>query len=128
MRAQATGEGGPDTFVCDAEGDGHKSVRSPMDSDTYVGNQVDNFSDCDRQLRAANYRLVSQGWKRPEKLRSISVVSTFKREPIRRLFIHLTSGWQNPLDRSLHQKDADARSSPIFHNMTKQPNGEGGVC
>jgi hypothetical protein len=43
MRAQATGEGGPDTFVCDAEGDGHESVRSPMDSDTYVGNPVDNF-------------------------------------------------------------------------------------
>jgi hypothetical protein len=41
--ARATGEGDPDTFVCDIEGDGLESDRSPMDSDTNVRNTVDDF-------------------------------------------------------------------------------------
>ena len=42
---RATGEGDPDTCMCDAEGDGLESDRSPMDSDTDVRNPVDDFSD-----------------------------------------------------------------------------------
>ena len=42
---RATGEGDPDTFMCDAEVDGLESDRSPMDSDTNVRNPVDEFSD-----------------------------------------------------------------------------------
>jgi hypothetical protein len=41
----ATGEGGPDTVMCNAEGDRLESDRSPMDSYTYVANPVDDFSD-----------------------------------------------------------------------------------
>ena len=41
----ATAEGDPDTFMCDAEGDGLESDRSPMISDTDVRNPVDDFSD-----------------------------------------------------------------------------------
>jgi hypothetical protein len=44
----ATAEGDPDTVMCNAEGDGLESDRSPMDSDTYVGNPVDDFLDRDR--------------------------------------------------------------------------------
>ena len=44
----STGEGDPDTVMCNAEGDGLESDRSPMDSDTYVGNPVDDFLDRDR--------------------------------------------------------------------------------
>ena len=42
---RATGEGDPDTCMCDAEGDGLESDRSPMESDTDVRNPVDDFSD-----------------------------------------------------------------------------------
>jgi hypothetical protein len=42
---RATGEGDPDTCMCDAEGDGLESDRSPMVSDTDVRNPVDDFSD-----------------------------------------------------------------------------------
>ncbi len=42
---RATGEGDPDTCMCDAEGDGLESERSPMVSDTDVRNPVDDFSD-----------------------------------------------------------------------------------
>ena len=42
---RATGEGNPDTVMRDAEGDGLESDRSPMESDTYVGNLVDDFSN-----------------------------------------------------------------------------------
>ena len=42
---RATGEGDPDTCMCDAEGDGIESDRSPMESDTDVRNPVDDFSD-----------------------------------------------------------------------------------
>ena len=42
---RATGEGDPATCVCDAEGDGLESDRSPMISDTDVRNPVDDFSD-----------------------------------------------------------------------------------
>jgi hypothetical protein len=42
---RATGEGDPDTVMRDAEGDGLKSDRSPMGSDTNVRNPVDAFSD-----------------------------------------------------------------------------------
>ena len=42
---RATAEGDPDTCMCDAEGDGLESDRSPMDSDTDVRNPVDDFSD-----------------------------------------------------------------------------------
>jgi hypothetical protein len=42
---RATGEGDPDTFMREAEGDGLGSDRSPMDSDTDVRNPVDDFSD-----------------------------------------------------------------------------------
>jgi hypothetical protein len=66
---RATGE---DDFVCDAEGNGREIDRSPMVSDTYVGNPVDDFSDRDGWLRAAECRLVAQGWKRPEKITRIS--------------------------------------------------------
>ena len=41
----ATGEGDPDTVMCNAEVDGLESDGGPMDSDTYVGNPVDDFSD-----------------------------------------------------------------------------------
>ena len=41
----ATAEGDPDTCMCDAEGDGLESDRSPMISDTDVRNPVDDFSD-----------------------------------------------------------------------------------
>jgi hypothetical protein len=41
----STGEGDPATCMCDAEGDGLESDRSPMDSDTDVGNPVDDPSD-----------------------------------------------------------------------------------
>ena len=44
----ATAEGDPDTVMCDAEGDGLESDRSPMISDTDVRNPVDDFSDRDR--------------------------------------------------------------------------------
>ena len=40
---RATGD--PDTCMCDAEGDGLESDRSPMISDTDVRNPVDDFSD-----------------------------------------------------------------------------------
>ncbi len=40
MRAQATGEGDPDTCMRDAEGDGLESDRCPIDSDTDVRNPV----------------------------------------------------------------------------------------
>ena len=43
--ARATEEGDPDTCMCDAEGDGLESDRSPMISDTDVRNPVDGFSD-----------------------------------------------------------------------------------
>ena len=42
---RATGEGDPDTCMCDAEGDGLESDRSAMVSDTDVRNPVDDFSD-----------------------------------------------------------------------------------
>jgi len=42
---RATGEGDSDACMCDAEGDGLESDRSPMDSDTDVRNPVDDFSD-----------------------------------------------------------------------------------
>jgi hypothetical protein len=42
---RATGESDPDTVMRDAEGDGLKSDRSPMGSDTDVRNPVDDFSD-----------------------------------------------------------------------------------
>ena len=42
---RATGEGDPDTCMCDAEGDGLESDRGPMDSDTDVRYPVDDFSD-----------------------------------------------------------------------------------
>ncbi len=41
----ATGEGDPDTVMCDAECDGLENDRSPMDSDTYAGNPVDDVLD-----------------------------------------------------------------------------------
>ena len=41
----STGEGDPDTFMCDAEVDGLESDISQMDSDTNVRNPVDEFSD-----------------------------------------------------------------------------------
>jgi hypothetical protein len=66
---RATGE---DDFVCDAEGNGREIDRCPMVSDTYVGNPVDDFSDRNGWLRAAECPLVAQGWKRPEKMTSIS--------------------------------------------------------
>jgi hypothetical protein len=37
--ALRTGEGDPDTVMRDAEGDGLESDRSPVDSDTFVGNR-----------------------------------------------------------------------------------------
>ena len=70
---RTTGQDDPDTFVCDAEGNGREIDRSPMVSDTYVGNPEDDFSDGDGWLRAAKCQLVAQGWKRPEKLTSMSV-------------------------------------------------------
>jgi hypothetical protein len=42
---RATGEGDPDTFVRDAERDELDSVGCQMDTDTYVGNPIDDFSD-----------------------------------------------------------------------------------
>jgi hypothetical protein len=42
---RATGEGDPDTVMCNAEGEGLESDRRPMDSDTNVRNTVDDFSD-----------------------------------------------------------------------------------
>ncbi len=42
---RATGEGDPDTCMCDAEGEELESDRSPMESDTDVRNPVDDFSD-----------------------------------------------------------------------------------
>jgi hypothetical protein len=42
---RATGEGDPDTCMCDAEGDGLEDDISPMVSDTDVRNPVDDFSD-----------------------------------------------------------------------------------
>ena len=44
---RATGEGDPDTVMCDAEGDELESDRSPIISDTDVRNPVDDFSDGD---------------------------------------------------------------------------------
>ena len=41
------GEGDPDTFVSDVERGGLESLGTPMDSDTYVGNRIDDLSDCD---------------------------------------------------------------------------------
>jgi hypothetical protein len=42
----ATGEGDPDTVMCNAQGDGLESDTSPMDSRGYLhGNPVDDFSD-----------------------------------------------------------------------------------
>ena len=41
----ATGEGDPYTVMRDAEIDGLEGDRSPMDSDTYMRNPVDDFSD-----------------------------------------------------------------------------------
>ena len=45
---RATGEGDPDTVMCDAEGDELESDRSPIISDTDVRNPVTDFSE--RQL------------------------------------------------------------------------------
>ena len=42
---RGTGEGDPDTVMCDAEGDELESDRSPMDSDTDVRIPVDDYSD-----------------------------------------------------------------------------------
>ena len=42
---RATGEGDPDTFLRDAECDELDSVGYQMDTDTYVGNPIDDFSD-----------------------------------------------------------------------------------
>ena len=42
---RATGEGNPDTVMRDAEGDELEGDRSPMDSDTYGRNPIDDFSD-----------------------------------------------------------------------------------
>ena len=44
---RATGEGDPDTVMCDAEGDELESDGSPIISDTDVRNPVDDFSDGD---------------------------------------------------------------------------------
>ena len=42
---RASGENDPDTVMCDAECDGLENDRSPMESDTYVRNPIDDFSD-----------------------------------------------------------------------------------
>ena len=42
---RATGEGDSDTFLRDAECDELDSVGYQLDTDTYVGNPIDDFSD-----------------------------------------------------------------------------------
>ncbi len=42
---RATAEADPDTCMCDAEGDGLESDRSPMNSDAKVRNPLDDLSD-----------------------------------------------------------------------------------
>ena len=42
---RATGEDDPNTFVRDAECDELDSAGCQMDTDTYVGNPIDDFSD-----------------------------------------------------------------------------------
>jgi hypothetical protein len=63
---RAAGERGPDTAMRDAEGDGLES-----DGLGHLRRKSGGRLFRQRRSLAANCPLVSQGWKRPERLRSI---------------------------------------------------------